>query len=75
MKITKKIRNEILSGYKDLNVAGSFTSPAKLRNSLGLKKIPIRIIEKILSEDPSYVAHRRSVKKFHRRKFVAPGVK
>ena len=74
MKITKKMRSEILSGYKNLNVSGSFTSATKIRNSLGLQKIPIKIIEEILTADPAYVAHRRGVKKFNRRKFVAPGV-
>ena len=75
MKISKKIKNEILSAFRNLNQAGSFTSPSKLKNSLGLKKISIKDIQKILSSDPAYVSHRRSVKKFHRRKFVAPTVK
>ena len=75
MRVNKKIRNEILSEFRNLNQAGSFTSPSKLKSSLDLKKISIKDIQKILSSDPAYVSHRRAVKKFYRRKFVAPTVK
>ena len=74
MKITKKIRSVILQAYGNLDNPASFTSPHKIRENLGLKHIPIKVFERVLSEDPSYVAHRRVVKKFRRKKTVAPGV-
>ena len=74
MRLTKKIKQTILEGYKNLDSPASFTSPYKLRKSLGLEHIPISDFERVLQEEPSYVSHRRVVKKFNRRKMVAPGV-
>lgn len=73
MKITKKLKKEVLSLYRNINKAGSFVSASKLRNSLG-EKVPLKTIEKILSTDQSYVSHKRNLKRFYRRKFISPGV-
>ena len=74
MKLTKKIKDTILNGYKNLDNPASFTSSNKIRISLGLEKIPIKLFEQVLNTNLAYVSHKRAVRKFKRRKTIAPGV-